>query len=321
MNGFIFALNLDGQGGCSPLPSDKLEQEMSQETMTWVHLDYSVDGMNDWLKKSAGLDAIAIEALTAEETRPRCSPHRDGLILVLRGVNGNPGQDREDMVSCRLWVDKYKIISMRQRRLRAPALVKESLDEGLGPRSPAELLVAISHRMNDFIAEVVQDLDGQMDALEESVIESRSSMLRKQLTAIRRETVVVRRYLAPQRDALNTLVNLRLSWFDEISQMRTREVADRTMRFIEELESIRERAVVIHEDLTNSIAERMNRIMYFFSLVTGIFLPLGLLTGLLGINVGGIPGAENPNAFWQVCGLLLVMVVFQLALFRKMKWL
>jgi len=64
----------------------------------------------------------------------------------------------------------------------------------------------------------------------------------------------------------------------------------------------------------------LNKNMYVLSVVAAIFLPLGFLTGLLGINVGGMPGADNTDAFWIFCGLLVIVVGLQVLLFKKMKW-
>jgi zinc transporter len=61
--------------------------------------------------------------------------------------------------------------------------------------------------------------------------------------------------------------------------------------------------------------------MYVLSVVAAIFLPLGFFTGLLGINVGGIPGAENPTAFLMFILLLIVLVIIQIAVFKWQKWL
>ena len=71
----------------------------------------------------------------------------------------------------------------------------------------------------------------------------------------------------------------------------------------------------------DSRAEAMNRQMLLLSIVTAVFLPLGLITGLLGINVGGIPGTASPYAFWIVCTILLALGALLLALFRRLGWL
>lgn len=318
--GLIFALNLDGRGGANHIPIRQVKAELNRSLVTWVHLDYSAEGVEEWLATVANLDAPVVSALVSEDPRPRCTPHRDGLIIILRGVNANPGQDREDMVSIRIWMEQNTIISMRQRRLISPSQVKEQLEAGCGPAHESELLVELSSRITSLIAEVVGDLEDKMDALEETGMHLEDRSLRTKLSDLRREAVVVRRYLSPQRDAMSILSTLHVSWLQDDFQIHMREVADRTIRLIEDLDAIRDRGIVTNEELTNRIAERMNRIMYFLALVTGIFLPLGLFTGLLGINVGGMPGADHPGAFWWVCVILLALAGVQLWLYKKMKW-
>ena len=99
-----------------------------------------------------------------------------------------------------------------------------------------------------------------------------------------------------------------------------REIVSHLQRFLANLDSYRERAMVIREEINNQVAERMNKAMYMLSVVTGVFLPLGFLTGLLGINVGGMPGVENRWAFWIVCTLLAMVSATSYTIFRRKKW-
>jgi zinc transporter len=82
-----------------------------------------------------------------------------------------------------------------------------------------------------------------------------------------------------------------------------------------------DRASITQEELNNKLSEQMNRAIYTLSIVAAIFLPLGLLTGLLGINVGGIPGAENRWAFILVVLILIDIAIGLLVWFKKIKWL
>jgi len=100
-----------------------------------------------------------------------------------------------------------------------------------------------------------------------------------------------------------------------------REVADRVTRMTEDIDAVRERAMVLQDQLTDQRAEEMNRNMMVLSVVAAIFLPLGFLTGLFGINVGGMPGVESPVAFWFVVAACGVIGIVLLALFRMKKWL
>ena len=98
------------------------------------------------------------------------------------------------------------------------------------------------------------------------------------------------------------------------------EEADRVARYVEDLDAARERAAVTQEELDNRLAEQMNSRMYVLSLVAALFLPLGFLTGLLGINVGGIPLADDPMGFVEVVIILVVLVAIQVVIFMRKKW-
>ena len=102
--------------------------------------------------------------------------------------------------------------------------------------------------------------------------------------------------------------------------MELREVVDRITRGLEDLEALKERAAVAQEELQNKISEELNNLMYALSVITTVFLPLGFLTGLLGVNIGGIPGTENPDAFRIFFISLFVLVVVQLIIFKWKKW-
>ena len=103
-------------------------------------------------------------------------------------------------------------------------------------------------------------------------------------------------------------------------KIQLRETTDHLTRFIEDLDSVKDRAVVCQEEVNNNLTEQMNNRMFVLSIVAAIFLPLGFLTGLLGINVGGIPGADYNNAFVIFILILIVVVVAQVWIFRKKKW-
>jgi len=92
------------------------------------------------------------------------------------------------------------------------------------------------------------------------------------------------------------------------------------LRFIEDLDAIRERSQVVQDELQNLLADQLNKRTYLLAIVAAIFLPLSFLTGLLGINVAGIPGAENPWAFAIVVGGLVAVVGLQAWYLHKKGW-
>jgi zinc transporter len=178
-----------------------------------------------------------------------------------------------------------------------------------------------AERITDRMGDVVAELDDKVGALENSVLSADSQELRSQLADLRRTSISLRRYIAPQRDVMARLVVDRINWLDDTDRAHLREVAERTGRFVDDIDSARERAIVTQEELINRLSEQMNKAMYMLSIVAAIFLPLGLLTGLLGINVGGIPGAEFKWAFAIVTAILLLIGIGLILWFKKIRWL
>jgi len=283
----------------------------------WVHLDRTSDQTTKWLHDSAHLDPLAIEALLAEEPRPRCVAIGDGLLIILRGVNLNVGADPEDMVSIRMWIDANRVISLRARKLMAASDLRDAIERGDAPASPGALLVEIAGLLIYRMGPVLDTLNDAVDEVEVSVLDSPSQELRSKLSRLRRQAISLRRFLAPQREVIARLQTERTRLLSDLNRSVLREVADRLTRYIEELDSARDRAAVTQEELGGRISDQMNKNMYLLSIVAGVFLPLGLLTGLLGINVGGIPGVDNPWAFWIVCAGLVALSGAAYMLFRR----
>ncbi|MCF7849076.1 MAG: zinc transporter ZntB [Kiritimatiellales bacterium] len=319
-SGLIFAFALDGNGGGTSLDMDGVKTWRPEDGTLWIHLDYTGNAAKDWLCNKSGIDPIIVEALTAEETRPRSVVHQGGMLLILRGVNLNPGMDPEDMVSLRFWIDANRIVTLRHRRVMAIEDLRQAVESGNGPTSPGGFLEDLSDCLGLRTGTVISDVDDSVDALEDEVLTAQNYALRQKIADIRRTAIGMRRYLAPQRDVMVRLHTEKVEWLSELSRMRLREIADRTTRYVEDLDAIRDRATVTQEELNNRLAEQMNKAMYVLSIVTGIFLPLGLLTGLLGINIGGIPGTDNPLAFSVFCILLATIAAGQIWLFKRMKW-
>ena len=99
-----------------------------------------------------------------------------------------------------------------------------------------------------------------------------------------------------------------------------REQANRITRYVEDLDLVRERALVVQEELLNRIAQEQNARMYLLSIVAAIFLPLSFLTGVFGMNVGGLPGVENKGAFLLVAIGMLAVGVAIVAWMRWKRW-
>lgn len=319
-DGLICAWRLDGQGGGTEIGWDDLSSG-AENGDTWVHLHFESERVRKWLREESGLSGLVVEALLYEETRPRCAAVGDGLLINLRGVNLSPGANPEDMVQLRLYVDQHRMVSVRRRKLMAIQDIRDRLAEGRGPKDSADFIVSVTGGLMERMGPVISDLDDRVDDIEDRVLMTSDASLRGELWQMRRQAIALRRYIAPQREAMARLVTEKISWIEPQIGQRLREIADRITRYVEDLDSARERASIVQDELTTRLTEQMNKNMYVISIIAAIFLPLSLLTGLLGINVGGIPGEKWPWAFTAVGVGIVLLGVVEYYVFRKLRWL
>ncbi len=173
----VCAYLLDGNGGAKEIGWDDVHAWSKDQGILWVHLDYASQKAKHWLLKESGLDKVTVRAMIADESRPRSIISPAGALVFLRGVNTNPGQDPEDMVSVRIWVDEHRIITARRRRLLSIQDLRQSIAAGTGPKTPMEFLIMLNERLTDRIADVLDNIDEQVDRLEQEVLTLQSRFL------------------------------------------------------------------------------------------------------------------------------------------------
>lgn len=318
---FLHSCVLDGSGGANFIESSAAVNWTKDQGVLWVHLDVTNDTSRQWLSDASGLDSATVSTLLADETRPRSHATADGLLVVLRGVNTNPGEDPEDMVSVRLWIEDDRIISTRRRRLLSVVDIRESLQAGVGPKTPGALLAAVAGRLADRIGDFVNSIEDGVGAAEEQLGTDGQATFRHVVSTLRRQIASVRRFLAPQRDALDRLYRQPGDWLSDFEIQKLREEADRITRYLEDLDLAREQTMVLREEFHAQLAEEQNSRMYVLSVVAAIFLPLTFVTGLLGMNVGGLPGLESPRGFIGSVAIMIAAAAVLLSFFRWKKWL
>lgn len=320
-DGLLFGCILDGSGSGRLCNWAEAENWIPGGETIWLHLDNDSPRSQKWLQEKSGIPASVVGALMAKESRPRSLRVEEGLLVILRGVNLNEGSEPENMVAVRMWVEPNRIITVRYERLLTPRDVLADILSGHhGAETAPQLFVALAERLSLKINDVIIKLEDELGALESRVETEQPTKLRSALAETRQDTVALRRYLSPQREALANLQYDAPDWLSASDRMGLRETADRTLRYLEDLDAARDRAIVILDELTNKMAESMNRTMYALSIVAAIFLPVSFLTGLLGINVGGMPGVESGLAFGIVCGIMSVVILLEIIILKRLKW-
>ena len=198
--------------------------------------------------------------------------------------------------------------------------LEKKLQNGRGPKSSGQFVAMLLSQLFFRMEPVLSSLDEKTDTIEEQILETGDLTLRESIIVVRKQAIMFRRYMAPQRDAIQMLLMSDIDWMTDHEQRHLQENYNHILRYVEDLDAVRERAQIIKDELAFMISDKLNKNMYLLSIIAAVFLPLGFLTGLLGINVGGIPGAENKDAFLVFCFILCVIVSVQVWFFKKFKW-
>ncbi len=322
-HGLLHAFVLDGCGSAQAIGFSELEHlQLTEQQSVWLHWERSHLRTEQWLRESSGLSEFSRELLLEENTRPRLLRlDNQELLVFLRAINLNPQAEPEDMVSLRIFANAKHIYSLRQRPVQITNDLLRAFEKGQGPKNTSEVLLFLAQSLTDRVEHVVSDLGDTVDQEEartdsdELYIPSPLGMLQARRTAAN-----LRRFLAPQRDVFLALTRTQESWFLVDDAMYWNELSNRLTLHLEELELTRERVGLILETEHRRRNERMGRTMYLLAVITGFFLPLTFVTGLLGINVGGIPWAEQPYGFIASCLILAALAFGQWLFFRWLRW-
>lgn len=261
--------------------------------------------------------------LTQISPRPKCVATDKDILLVLRGVNLNPNSDPEDMVAVRLWLNAEKIIVSQRRPLMSVDVVQDRIET---LTTPVATMLQITDEMFDRIERFILEMDEQVDEAEDRALSDPSKKQRLEILQFRRSVIALRRYLLPQRETMMTLSRSTSKMLSDDDKQVITDQYYRSARITDQLDALRERLGLIQEEITAIISDQMNQNMYVLSIISLIFLPLGFLTGLFGINVGGMPGVADgggvmePYGFWLVVLGCIITAAAIAVIMRIKKW-
>lgn len=314
MSGFAYRV-ADGKAA-------RIDIENALETpsdLVWVHLTSNDEQAQAWLSDVAKLPDYVVDALTTSESRPRCEALGAGAILNLRGRSNEAMTTSDPLASLRIWAMAGRVISVTRRSVTAVDDVTK-LIEGGTIRDPGDLIAEFAVAITEELDPEVADLGDSLDDCEADLDADKVFVLRRNVTKVRVAAIGYRRFLTPQRAALEKLAALPCDWLQDDDRLHLNSAADRAARMAEELESIRERSALMHEALTDLRAEQIDSRSLLISIVAMIFLPLTFLTGLYGMNVEGLPFAKEPWAFDVIGGICIAITVGIIAYFSVKRW-
>ncbi len=313
----VYSYQLDGKGGVTSISPDAVA---TAEQPCWLHLDYTHPDSAAWLQNTPLLPEVVRDGLAGESVRPKVTRLGDGTMITLRGINFNNDARPDQLVTIRVYMTDKLIVSTRHRKIYSIDDVLNDLQSGTGPTNSGNWLVEIVDGLTDHTSEFIEDLHDKIIDLEDDLLEQKIPA-RGQMALLRKQLIVLRRYMAPQRDVFSRLASERLPWMNDDDRRRMQEISERLGRGLEDLDSSIARTAVLSDEISSLMADAMNRRTYTMSLLAMVFLPTTFLTGLFGVNLGGIPGNTDSFGFATFCMMLVVLVLGVAWWLKHSKWL
>ena len=310
MKGWAYVVQADHSAEAHDIPD--AARLVGAVPLVWIHLDGRDPDALEWLR-NADLPPAALSALLAQETRPRGDTIGNGILVNLRGPGATPDDDPDRLVSIRIWADAGRALSVSFRTLADIANVCDQMKRG-EILDPGDLVTAIATMITRTLDPDVAALGDTLDEYESALDDLPIGTARRKIMRVRSAAIDFRRFLQPQRVALDHLSTAQCGWMNDDDRLHLREAADRAARMAEELEAIRERSALLHEQLTDMRTEQIDQRALTAALLALIFLPLTFVTGLFGMNV---PVPQWPHAFWWICALCIVAGAFLWQLMKR----
>jgi zinc transporter len=273
----------------------------------WLHLSLSNVASERWMHESLELSAAFFESLRENTGSTRLELEGDALIASIHDVLFNTSFDSANISTVTIWMDPRLVVSARLRPLRSVDRLRAAVKAGQPLRSSAELLAQLLREQAQVLVDIVRQSTGHVDRIEDTLLANRVSVSRSELSAQRRSLVRLQRLLAPEPAALFRLLNRPPAWLSEDDLRDLRHAAEEFSAAVADTAALTERLKLLQEELTATVNEQTNRSLFILTLVTVLALPINLVAGLLGMNVGGMPLAQYNHGFALVVSALTLI--------------
>lgn len=299
-SGLICGFSVAAGGGLHRVPWADMDGALASEAAgVWLHFNVADRRSQHFITHCAAIPAEVRGFLLERDNRARIEPMGGGLAAAFFDLRiGGDGPSETGMV--RLWCSPRALITVRHVPLATLDSLRRRVEEMRNLGSTFDVLLALLHLFDDTFVRLIADLEHQFGVVEDAILAQRFTEQSGELGRLRRRIVHLRRLVNPQHHAVHALAVRPPAWIDRDAQDRIQDLADRLAAQALDLDHMAEGARLLQDEQASRLAEVTNRNLYFLAILTAIFLPMTLVTGVFGMNVAGLPGLEDDGSFWLV---------------------
>ncbi len=287
----------------------------------WLHFNLANASTEKWLRENSQSPEEFYETLHQGSRSTRIEHADQHLIAVVNDVLHDFSFDPSEIATLWLNVSRDIMISARRKPLKSVDHLRNAVNAGEIFHSPMELLTHLLRDQADVLTGIVRDATTKIDEVEDHLLTERLGRKRANLGELRRLLVRLQRLLAPEPAALFRLLQKPPAWMADNDVHDLRQSTEEFSVVLSDMASLQERIKLLQEEIAAHVGEQNNRSLFVLTIVTVLALPINITAGLMGMNVGGIPWAQNENGFWIVVALvtLITGIGAWIAFHRKSK--
>lgn len=296
--------------GSSPSPvgaatSAPTRRAPADGEFVWLHFNLSHAGALPWLRAHGGLGDSFFEALSDGSRSARIERDGDFLFAVINDVTFDFTFDASDVATLWVAVDAHRVISARRHPLRSIDRLRTAVKRGEALDSSVALLDHLLRDQADELQRIVRQAAERLDDIEDDVLAGLHERHGAELARLRRLMVRLQRLLAPEPSALMRTLANPPGWVSEHDLQHLHQASEEFALVLRDIGSLQERIKLMQDESATRVAEENNRSLFTLTMVTVLALPINLISGLMGMNVGGIPFGDHAHGFWTMLSLIL----------------
>lgn len=273
----------------------------------WLHFHDVPTVLNGWPMRLANLPPGFGDTLREGLRSTRIEHVHQNLIAVFNDIDYDC-ERKGPLKVATLWVSVGPrcLLSVRSLPLRSVDQLSREVEAGATFPGPMALMIRLLQGQADLLFNIVRSATRTANDVE-MALRAKKLPTRSSLGGIRRDLVHLRRLLVPEPAALFRLINHPPRWVRDDDVQSLRQSAEEFSLALRDMASLLERIQLLEEEIAASVAERTNRSVLILTAVTVIALPVNLISGLLGMNIGGLPFRYSDNGFWIVVLLSVLL--------------
>lgn len=269
----------------------------------WLHINLNHARAERWVQDHFSVDDDFFDEIHSASPRTRLAQQNDALLAVLNDVTFSKEERNTQNATLWIWCRPQVMVSARYRPVGMIERMHQQIDR-LCFSAPDAMLLWLLGEQEAQLEQVVRRSSQAVDAIEEQLLSAAIKANRSELGHLRRMLLRVQRLLAPEPAALFRLLNRPPNWLNREPLSELRIFTEEFSAALNDLASLMERIRLLQEEIAARLMEQSNRTLFLLTSITVLALPINIVAGFFGMNVGGIPLANNPHGF-----LLLVLVV------------